>query len=681
MRRRTGFFGMWETRIRHLAAVLLTALAASVTLARGGAATDAPAALLAGMGAAEVDDWAAVRAAREKLPPPLRDYLLWRELLGSDEALSFEAFARFVETHADWPESARLRRLAESRLDAYVAADRVVAFFDRFPPLTPRGALHLAVVQLARGEADRARRAFERAYPEAVLSARDIEDLERSFGRWMTPALDATRVGRLLWAGRWREARDMLGRLDRATRRLAFARLQLQRAEPGVDAAIAAVPSRLRDDPGLAFDRLVWRLRKGLERDADQILLHPPAPLVEPARWWRLRENRIREALERGDRGRAHALARAHAQSEGRTFAEAEWMAGWVALRFAGQPAEALDRFRRLFDQVSTPVSRARAAYWAGRAATELGRHAEAQKWYARAASFPTTFYGQLAADATGRPLDLDPDATDAIPAAAGGDLDPMDPRLLVATTLCPLPRDRHAAHFFDVLAREVGTAGARSLLARARSCGRADIHVRLAKILTARGIVPRLQAFPLIDVELADGVAEVDPALLLALARQESEFAHDARSHAGARGMTQILPSTARVVAERVGIPFSMQRLTEDPGYQMRLAAAHLARLMRTFDRDPLLVLAAYNAGEGRVREWLRRFGDPRRMDPAARIDWIELLPFAETRNYVQRVLEGWRVYRHLREHASTAHPLLTTGGRPLPYPAPVRRPTGGTT
>jgi len=668
------------------AALALLLLAAAAAAARAAPAGDGGA-LEAALAAAARGDWADVQARTARLSPPLAAYFEWRELLGSERDFPFETIAGFLERHAGWPLEQRLRALAEGRIGEDVPAARLLAFFERFPPSTARGRLVFAKALRAVGRSEEARREFARAFPELALDPAGLRYVEALFGDWIDGQLIATRVDRLLWQGRIGEARALLDRLDDDRRRLAVARIALQTSAAGVEGAIARVPARLRDDPGLAFDRLQWRLAKGLRERALEILLDPPARLGEPARWWQVREREIRRALEDGDPRRAYALARRHGQSEGREFAEAEWLAGWLALRFAGRPKEALGRFERLYAAVGTPVSLARAAYWAGRAAEALGRGADAEGWYRRAAQHPTTFYGQLAADRIGLPADFGSGRTRIAglagpPGAADGGFDPDDERLQVARALCRLDRDEHADDFFLAVADEVGEAGAQQLLAEVRACGRAHLYVVVAKRLASRGVGDHLQTFPLLDpAYFTDGDGSVDPALLIALARQESHFAFDVTSRAGARGMTQILPGTAREIADRAGMPFSMQRLEEDPFYQMALARIHLARLLDLYDGALELVTAAYNAGTGRVAQWIRAFGDPRQLTPDDRIDWIERLPFAETRNYVQRVIEGYRVYRRLLEGASDGHPLLATGGRPLPFPAPVPRPRRGAT
>ncbi|GBD43545.1 Soluble lytic murein transglycosylase [bacterium HR40] len=638
------------------------------------------------LAAAAARNWTEVERLAPRLSPPLRAYLGWRELVESDSQTPFSSLADFLERHPGWPDESKLRRLAEGRIGEDVPAERRLAFFRRFPPLTPLGRLRYAEALAATGRLAEARAEFVRAFPDLVLGPDDLRVVEARFGQWIDRELVARRVDRLLWQGRITEARALLGRLDDGRRRVAVARIALQTSAPNVDAAVARVPGKLAGDPGLAYDRLRWRLAKGLRERAREILLAPPSRLGEPARWWEIRKAEIRRDLELGHFRRAYELARRHGQEDGPAFVEAEWLAGWLALRYAGRPQEALERFERLYRAVGTPISRARAAYWAGRAAEALSRDAEAQRWYERAASYPTTFYGQLATDRLGRPLALRRDAWRPLadPAAATvarTRYDPHDERLAIARTLCRIAGDQHADDFFLAVASEVEATGAEALLAEVESCRRAHLYVVVAKQLAARGLTDHLQTFPLLDPRyLGEDDGKVDPALLIAIARQESHFAHDVTSRAGARGITQIMPATAREIAARAGLPFSLRRLEADPSYQIALARAHLAELLAAYDGSLELVAAAYNAGPGRVAEWLRRLGDPRRMSVDKRIDWIERIPFAETRNYVQRVIEGYRVYRQLLEDGAHGHPLLATGAGDVAEPVAVPRLRGGT-
>ncbi len=665
---------------RRCARGILAALTLAVTLFFGSLPQTASAArngsFQKAVGALRTGDWPRVaRLARALRDPVLRAYLEWRDLRENGGERPLAELRRFLDRHPDWPAAGRLRRLAEQRIDTGTDPARAIAYFDRHPPLTARGRLLLARALMRRERSREAKELVRRAWPAARLDAGEETVLRAAFAAWLDPALEAARLDRLLWRGELGAARRMLGRVDAASRRLAAARIALQAARPGVDRYIARVPEHLRGDPGLRFDRLQWRARKGKRAGVREILLRPPARLVEPARWWRLRRAEIRRLLEAGDGRRAWALARTHRQKSGVAYAEAEWLAGWLALRFAKRPAEALQRFEKLHAAVRTPVSRARAAYWAGRAAAALGRRQASHAWFDRARAFPTTFYGQRASEELGLEPRLDilplPEASPALRRRFDA-----DSRVRVVRALCDANAGDLARPFVERLAFAVHSEAEATLLLRlARRCQRPELFVLAAKRLVRRGLVPRLYTFPLPrfrDAVVPRGRA-ADPALLLAMARQESHFELAARSRAGARGLLQLMPATARPLAAIEGLPFSFQRLLGDPGYQFDLATSYLERLGSRFLGHPALMIAAYNAGPSRVRSWLALYGRPRAEDSHRLVDWVERLPFAETRNYVQRVLEGRFVYRQLLARRELPRDLripVAAGRMALPLP-----------
>ena len=299
---------------------------------------------------------------------------------------------------------------------------------------------------------------------------------------------------------------------------------------------------------------------------------------------------------------------------------------------------------------MTTPISKGRAAYWAGRAAEAAGQKAAARTWYERGARFPATFYGQLAARKAGEDLGalLAPKA--AASAAAREELRRREPAL-VARTLCRLDETALAQPFFRHLGATAARSadGLRAVTELADECGRPDLAVIAAKAATKEGadVEPRT-AFPTTSVRAlrAEDDALPEPALRLAVARQESQFDPTVASAAGALGLMQVLPATAHAMCGDLGLPFSKSRLTRDAEYNARIGSSYLRRELDRYDGSPALALAAYNAGPTRVEEWLKDYGDPRGRSVEELVDWIELIPFAETRNYVQRVLEAREVY-----------------------------------
>ena len=594
-------------------------------------------------------DWAAKLAADSGVPQ-LRSYVRWRELLETKEPPPFSVYATFLAAGADWPSLGTLQTKAEEAMDAAVPYQERLAFFAGREPRTRQGRILYAEALMAAGRAADATVQVREAWIEDDFGEGEEGLFLERFAAQLDGAAHAARLDRLLWDGRTDQARRMLPRVRPAERASAAVRLKLQQSAPDVEAALAALPAEARRDAGVMFDRLRWRKKNGSEAGVREILLSPPDELRRPELWWREQDKAIRAAV--GDRQfkLAYRLAGASRQKEGTPFAEAEWQAGWLALQFTGQPKAARKHFERLWPAVSTPISRGRAGYWSGRAAAAVGAQDAAASWYERAASYPNSFYGQLAAREIGHDPGTRVPAALAASEAARDGLRRRTPAVL-AGLFCRGGAARHAQPFFRHLGYEA--AGEPEELAAvvelAQACGRADLVLAATRGAASNGThlvresypVPRIAGFH------ADRDGTAEPALVLAVARQESLFDPVARSSAGAMGLMQLMPGTAQIVSRQLGEDYAAWRLVRDPDYNVRLGSYYLGQQLLRFGNEPVLALAAYNAGPGRVTQWLEQNGDPRGNDPYRLVDWIELIPFAETRNYVQRVLEGRSMYR----------------------------------
>lgn len=366
--------------------------------------------------------------------------------------------------------------------------------------------------------------------------------------------------------------------------------------------------------------------------------------LGDPVQWARFRLALARRAVREGRVTTAYRLARDHRMTPaaGSRYAEAEWFAGWIALRRLNDARGAIAHFARFEDVVETPISRARAGYWLGRAHDALGRTDDARRWYAVATAYPTAFYGQLAAERLGGAAD-DALVTQAMPAWSGSVLT-EDADVRLAMTLHFAGQRRLALLTLITLADAFPEPALRSLAGLTLDIGQPDYAIRIAKRAAARGILIYPAYYPLHPASRAMTV--VEPALGLAIIRQESEMYPRAISRAGARGMMQLMPGTAKKVAGWVGTPYSAARLLSDWRYNVQLGETYLRRRIDEYGGSYVFAAAAYNAGRGRVDEWLQSIGDPR-TGAIDILDWIELIPFGETRNYVQRVTEALHVYR----------------------------------
>ncbi len=575
--------------------------------------------------------------------PLLEEVIIWLDFQEPGRGGTFSELIRFLERHPDWPQRAALRREAERQMPESLPPRVVIDWFKNEPPLTGAGAMKLAKALIMTGRNAEAAELARRAWTELPFSPPEERAFAKAFGAHLHQAEHIQRLDRLLWLGDNAAARRMFTRVDAGTRTLAEARLALQAMRGGVDAAVNKVPAVLKEDPGLIYDRARWRRRKEQYLGAAQLLDRSPLSTPFADRVWAERDDAARRALDRGDPLLAYRLAKNHGVASGTAFADGEFLAGWIALRSLRQPKTALRHFELLYAGVSSPISAARGAYWAGRAAEVMNDQAKAQAWYGLAVRHTSTYYGQLAA----RRLDWS-----------------EGPDFLNPPAVTPEERVAFETREFVRLVRALEQAGAREwtrpfflqligngasaedhLLAAelAAALGRRDLSLAAAK--SGRGAADLVDhLFPLRPLPAGLGVEE---ALLLSVMRQESAFDPAAISSAGARGLMQLLPATAKTVAKQNGLAFKRELLVDDPDYNIRLGSAYLGSLLSDYGGSYVLALAAYNAGPSRLRQWVAEHGDPR--DPKVDVvDWVERISFSETRNYVQRIMETLAVYRH---------------------------------
>ena len=602
------------------------------------AATPADADLRAAFEAAGDGDWevAYEEAGDSRVAA---DLLTWTRL--RDGEGDFVEAKGFLAARPDWPGLDRLRARTEEAMPPDTPPEEVLAFFDGYEPQTGEGVLRLARAYEAQGlEGD--------AFAEVVKAWLTLNLTESGHAALLSayPELladhHAARTDMLLWRWRRAEAGRMLPLLPEGQRAVAEARIALSRGDRDVTEELEAVPAELRETPGLLYDRYSWHAGRG-ERSAAIALLESATgsfdALGEPFRWSGWRRSLARWLQREGEHERAYRLAANHFLNEGAAFADLEWLAGYIALRHLGAPDVALLHFQTMTAAVETPISLARGHYWSARAHAARGDPTAAQAAYEAAAEHQTAFYGLLASDQLGLPLD--PALTGADPigsAVPGSDL------AQAALLLLEAGERGRAVLFFAELGRTLDAEPLAALGVEMVVRDEDYFALLLAKTAQRRGIAVPQILYPVHDLATLDLPAE--PALSLAIARQESEFRADAGSPVGALGLMQLMPRTAEEVAGELDLPYSRARLTSDWRYNARLGARYLANLEEEFGPSPVMIAAGYNAGPSRPRIWMDERGDPR-LGTVDVIDWIENIPFRETRNYVMRVTEAIPVYR----------------------------------
>ncbi|HYB10600.1 MAG TPA: lytic transglycosylase domain-containing protein [Alphaproteobacteria bacterium] len=595
--------------------------------------------------AADVNRWTDAKSlASQAKDPILAKVITWLYVIRPTSDANFDEIAGFCEDNPDWPKPELLRERGEAALPDDMAQSRVRAYFERNTPVSATGKVRYAEALMATDEEKAGADLLRKAWIEGNFGERQEQLVLEKHRDLIRSADNNARLDRLLWDGQTHAARALMRHVDSAHAALADARLRLQGMELGVERAISRVPGDLQGNPGLLFDRLRWRQHKDMDDEAAAILFHPPADLVRPELWWQARAVQVHRALGQGRVREALRLAENHGQKPGTTnYADAEWLAGWIELRLLHEPKQALKHFDAVADAVRYPISRARAEYWQGRAQEDLGKSKEASDSFAAAANFSATYYGQVAAlriDASARFV-LPPSPK---PAVFQREVFESKELVRVVRALGQVGEEDLKEVFIKRLGGLATTPEEAVLVADlAVSEMRPDLAVRLAR-QTWHGEVPlTVHSYP---TRTLPPTVSTEGALVLAVIRQESAFDPRAVSRAGALGLMQLMPATARKTASGLGLRYASNRLTDDPDYNVQVGSAYLTQLLDDFGGSYALALAAYNAGPARVREWMRDNGDPR-SPQVDMIDWIEMIPFDETRNYVQRVLEALNIYR----------------------------------
>lgn len=571
-----------------------------------------------------------------------RDIILWTYLRGGRGTPA--QVTAFLARSGDWPGLPYLREKSEETMEDASVTDRL-AFFRNHAPQTGGGALAYAEALEARGEDGAARAVVVEAWRSLVLDAQEQAAFLSRYAEVLKPHHEA-RLDHALWQNWPINARRMFPLVSEGWQHLAEARIALRKRAGNPNPLIDRVPPSLSDDPGLAYERFEWRMKKGLTDSAIELMLErstSAAALGQPDHWAKRRPNMAHRLMRAGKTDLAYRVASTHFTETGRDFAELEWLSGYLALRFRKDPARAISHFTRFQGDVLSPISLGRAGYWLGRAHEAAGNDVAAKAGYALGAKYQTSFYGLLAAERGGLPFDMS--LAGKAPAGDWRAADFTRSRVhQAAMLLLAAGEDWLAERFWTHLAESQDKTQLELMGKMLEELGQPHIGVMLGKRAAQAGHEIAAPYYALHPV--ARRSQPIPKEMVLAIARRESEFDPAVVSHAGARGLMQVMPATAQLVARRMGLGYNRGRLTSDWVYNSRLGADYLRGLAEDFNGNVVMMSAGYNAGPGRPTSWMRSYGNPLRGEIDV-IDWIETIPFNETRNYVMRVSESLPVYR----------------------------------
>ena len=577
----------------------------------------------------------------------------WLYLKESNNSATFYDYVSFINKNPDFPRINRLRYLAEHKINLKNNTPKsVMKWFNGREPLSDYGKIKLGEIYILQGDIDKGSKLIKEGWIKAKLTKNRLRYLRKKYKKIITVSDNIKRADWHAWEGKHWDVQRMLRYLPKDYTALYRARQLLMSRSYGVDSAINSVPEKFKNDIGLKYDRLKWRRRRGRLDPSLEILFKipkDPIKLVRPEIWWKERAILSRSLIYKKKYVLAYKVSSNHSMKEGPEYAEAEWLSGWIALTFLDDPNMALQHFKNFYNNVGYPISLARGGYWIGRTYKKINNNKKSEEWFGESAKYLNTYYGQLSF------IEINP----------GKDFSLENQKIIsnkykkefnknfiinIVHLLNELNKTQYAKDFLKHLAVIDIEQGSEILAGKlAVEIDRYDFAIQISKQASYEKRFYNELNYPVIQTErIVNKKTMPKPELVLSVIRQESEFDKKANSSAGARGMMQLMTYTAKLVAKQANLSYSKSRLKTDPNYNIKLGSYYLASLLEQYEGSYPFALAAYNAGPKRVKYWKKINGDPQ-SGKTNYIDWIELIKFKETRNYVQRVLENVNVYRYI--------------------------------
>jgi len=590
------------------------------------------------------------KKARDKSLYNLVNYLY---LIKTINAASFYDYVSFINQNPNFPRISRLKYLAEHKINLKVNSPiSVKKWFDGSMPLSEFGKIKLGEIYISEGNIEEGSRLIKEGWIKAKLSKSQLRYLRKKYRKIITVEDNIKRADWFAWEGKHWDVQRMLRYLPKDYTALYRARQLLMSRSYGVDNAIAKVPDKFKNDIGLKYDRLKWRRKRGRLDSSLEILFKTPKDpikLVRPDIWWKERAILSRSLIYKKKYALAYRVASEHSLKEGPEYADAEWTSGWISLTFLDDPNMAMKHFKNFYNNVGYPISLSRGAYWLGRTYKKIENEQKANEWFKESSKYLNTYYGQLSFLEIKKGETFSLEDQSKVSEKYEKEFNKNNIIRLVRL-LKELDKDKYAKDFLKHLATLNIEEGSEILAGRLSvEIGRYDYAIQISKQASYEKRFHNVLNYPIIQTpKIVNNKTMPKSELVLSVIRQESEFDQKANSYAGARGMMQLMTYTAKLVAKQAKLPYSKSRLKSDPYYNIKLGSYYLAGLLEEYEGSYPFALAAYNAGPKRVKYWKKINKDPQK-GKIDYIDWIELIKFKETRNYVQRVLENINVYRYL--------------------------------
>jgi soluble lytic murein transglycosylase len=594
----------------------------------------------------------ALEQAKKVKDKEFKNLVTWLYLKQRGNLATFDDYQNFIEKNSDYPRIGRLRYMAEHKIILENTTPKtIINWFEDSEPLSGTGKIKLGEAYVKMKEIELGTDLIKSGWVNADLSKRDVKYYRKKFRKILTTSDHLKRADYLAWNNKYWDLKRMLPYLPKKEKLLYNARFILMTNSYGVDKAISDVPRELVNDLGLQYNRLKWRTRRNRLEGSLEILrkFHGEETLVYPELWWKLRENITRDLIYEKKYLLAYEVSSNHHLSAGPEFADAEWISGWLALSFLNKNNLAIKHFENFYNNVGYPISLSRGAFWLGLAHEKNNNLDKAKKYFKEGSKFTNTYYGQLSFNKIKLGQDFRLSLGHKV--SDGYEKEFNKNKLIRHIKLLKeMNKTEFGKDILKFLATLDVEKGSEILAAKlSTEVGRFDYAIQISKKASYEKRFINLFNYPIISIpNEINGKQMPSQELLLAIIRQESEFDARANSHAGAQGLMQIMPGTAKLVARNLKTTYSKSSLKNDPSYNIKLGTYYFNSLLEDYDGVFPFAIGAYNAGPNRIKSWVKRYGDPNRGEINF-IDWIELIRFKETRNYVQRVLENINVYKYI--------------------------------
>ena len=566
----------------------------------------------------------------------------------------FQKTNEFILKNPDWPKKEFLRKKNEMFIGSKWNNNKIINYFDLYPPLTTKGAVNYVDALRKKNGINNVKNLASETWIERNFSKTQSKDFYRKYKKILTPNDHLKRIDRLTWVGRSYEARRMLPIINKNYRNLYSAKIVLRRREGNADSVVSRVPRNLKKNEGLIFERLRWRRKTRLYDTAFELIDPLPNNLKYEKKWWYETSILIRKFIERKKYQKAYKLAKDFSSKSTKYTSESEWLAGWIGYNFLNLKSEIyINHFLNSYENTNHRGEKAKSAYWVGKSYKKIGNEEQSKIWFETAAKEVTEFYGQLSFDQIKKNnvTLIENQELYGKSLITKEDLKLMETSLYKATEIVLLYSNRNTAKkFFSALLEFCNKPGEFQLVARlGENSRRVDLAIKASNKSFEKDINLYHFGYPTISYKLASGL---EKELVYAVIRQESIFDEKAHSRAGARGLMQLMPATAKRVSKKINLKYSKSSLKTNPQYNVALGSFYLKSLIENYNGSYLLALVGYNAGPRNAGKWIKKFGDPRKknVDP---ISWIEQIPIKETRLYVKKVLSNLQVYRQKNQRS----------------------------